>query len=231
MEFVTKTKPEIKKQDAVFIGARLKEVRKSAGFSLQEVAERLNRDYGANINKGMISKYENGIHEPSAGTIHCLSIIFGVSADYLMCKSNAPNEKDNSADSVDTGLAIKIFSRYNHADGGDIEKGSVELIPSSWVAGGHEFFGLRITGSELAPRYYEGDVIIFERRSKVPNDSVGLVSMGKNDAFLCHIVRKRNGKAIIPLDRRLKETFYTTEELEASDVHIIGVAIQVRRME
>ena len=178
-----------------------------------------------------LSKYENGIHEPSAGTIHCLSIIFGVSADYLMCKSNAPNEKDNSADSVDTGLAIKIFSRYNHADGGDIEKGSVELIPSSWVAGGHEFFGLRITGSELAPRYYEGDVIIFERRSKVPNDSVGLVSMGKNDAFLCHIVRKRNGKAIIPLDRRLKETFYTTEELEASDVHIIGVAIQVRRME
>ena len=226
-----KTKSDTKKQDASFIGARLKEVRKSAGFSLQEVAERLNRDYGSNINKGMISKYENGIHEPSAGTIQCLSNIFGVSASYLMCKTDVPNDEVYCEESADTGHMIKIYSRYNPIDGGELEKGSVEFIPSSWIAGGHEFFGLRINGSELAPRYYDGDVIIFERRSKVPSDSVGLISMGKNDAFLCHIVRKRNGKAIIPLDRRIKETFYTTEQLEESDVHIIGVAIQVRRME
>lgn len=226
-----KTKIDTNKQDAAFIGARLKEVRKSAGFSLQEVAERLNRDYGSNINKGMISKYENGIHEPSAGTIHCLSLIFGVSANYLMCKSDVPNDDDLCEESADTGHMIKIYSRYNPMDGGEIEKGSVEFIPSSWIAGGHEFFGLRISGSELAPRYYDGDVIIFERRSKVPNDRVGLISMGHHDAFLCHVVRKRNGKAVIPLDRRIKETFYTTEQLEESDVHIIGVAIQVRRME
>ena len=225
------TKSGTNKQDAAFIGARLKEVRKSAGFSLQEVADRLNRDYGANINKGMISKYENGIHEPSAGTIHCLSLIFGVSAGYLMCKSDVPNNDDLSEESAETGHMIRIYSRYNPIDGGEVEKGSVEFIPSSWIAGGHEFFGLRINGSELAPRYYDGDVIIFERRSKVPNDRVGLISMGKSDAFLCHIVRKRNGKAIIPLDRKIKETFYTTEQVQESDDNINGAAIQVRRME
>ena len=80
---VKNSKSDEKKQVAAFIGARLKEVRRSAGFSLQEVADRLNRDYGANVNKGMISKYENGVHEPSAGTIHCLSLIFGVSADFF----------------------------------------------------------------------------------------------------------------------------------------------------
>lgn len=231
MERLSKTKTDNNKQDAAFIGARLKEVRKSAGFSLQDVAERLNRDYGSNINKGMISKYENGIHEPSAGTIHCLSLIFGVSADYLMCRTNVPNEDNNSSEPADTGQMIKIYLRYNPTDGGDVEKGSVELIPSSWVAGGHEFFGLRISGSEFAPRYYDGDVVIFERKSKVPGDRVSLVSTGKSDAFLCHIVRKRNGKSVIPLDRRLKEMFFTTEQLESSDVHILGVAIQVRRME
>lgn len=228
---VKNSKSDEKKQEAAFIGARLKEVRRSAGFSLQEVADRLNRDYGANVNKGMISKYENGVHEPSAGTIHCLSLIFGVSADYLMCRSDNPHESDASGGASETGTKIRIYSRYNPSDGGETEQGSVEFIPSSWLVGGHEFFGLRITGSELAPRYYEGDVVIFERRSKAPNDRIALISMGGGDAFLCHIVRKRNGKAIIPLDRRRKEAFYTTGQLEESGVHIIGVAIQVRRME
>ncbi|MBQ4231329.1 MAG: hypothetical protein II671_07245, partial [Salinivirgaceae bacterium] len=73
--------------------------------------------------------------------------------------------------------------------------------------------------------------VIFERRSKITGDRIGLVSIGSGDAFLCHIVRKRNGKAIIPIDRRIKETFYTTEQLEESGIHIIGVAVQLRRFE
>ena len=108
---------------------------------------------------------------------------------------------------------------------------STALISPRFPSCGHEFFGLRISGSELAPRYYDGDIVIFERRSKVPGDRVGLVSIGKGDAFLCHIVRKRTGKSIIPLDRKLKEMFYTTEQLEQSEIHIIGSAVQVRRME
>ena len=224
-------KTKKKKNEAVLVGSRIKEVRKAAGLSLQEVAERLNRDYGANINKGMISKYENGIHEPSAGTLYCLSNIFGVSANYLSCKTDLPNESDLSPELSDTGHVIRIYSRYSMGDGGDIEKGTVEIIPSGWLIGGHEFFGLRISGSDLAPRYYDGDIVIFERRSKVPGDRVGLVSIGKGDAFLCHIVRKRTGKAIIPLDRKIKEMFFTTEQLEQSEIHILGSAVQVRRME
>ena len=224
-------KSESQKQQAALVGARLKKTRKASGLSLQEVADRLNRDYGANTNKGMISKYENGIHEPSAGTIYCLSHIFGVSAEYLTCRTDLPDDGKPLEQQDQTGHLIKVYLRYNPSDGGEIEKEPSEFIPSSWLTGGHEFFGLRITGSELAPRYYEGDVVIFERRSKAPNDRIALISMGGGDAFLCHIVRKRNGKAIIPLDRRRKEAFYTTGQLEESGVHIIGVAIQVRRME
>ena len=46
-------KTESKKQEAALIGARLKKVRKEAGLSLQEIADRLNRDFNANTNKGM----------------------------------------------------------------------------------------------------------------------------------------------------------------------------------
>lgn len=224
------TKSDEKMQEAALIGERLKSVRKAAGFSLQEVADRLNRDYGANVNKGMISKYENGIHEPSAGTLHCLSLIFGVSADYLMGRSDVPNDEPSS-EPVDTGHLIKVYSRYNPVEGGEIETNAVELIPSGWLAGGHEFFGLRIHGSDLAPRYFDGDIVIFEQRSKVPGGRVALISIGGNDAFLCYVFRKRGGKSVIPVNRRQEKMFFTTEQLEASDVRIIGAAVQVRRME
>lgn len=224
-------KTEIKKQEAVMVGERIKMIRKEAGMSLQEIAERLNRDYGANTNKGMISKYENGIHEPSAGTVYCLSNILGVSPDYLMCRSELKCGGTQSAAVSDVGQIITVYSRYNPKDGGTVERGSSELIPSQWLIGGHEFFGLRISGSELAPRYYDGDIIIFERRGKVQRDRVGLVSIGGKDAMICHIIRKRNGKSIVPLDRRLDELFFTTEQLEKEEVLILGAAVQVRRME
>ncbi|MEE3405919.1 MAG: helix-turn-helix domain-containing protein [Acutalibacteraceae bacterium] len=226
-------KTESKKQEAALIGARLKKVRKEAGLSLQEIADRLNRDFNANTNKGMISKYENGIHEPSAGTVYCLARIFGVSADYLMCKTDEmmANDWQSEPGAGNMGHSVIIYTRCNPSDGGDIEKGEYEMIPFQWTIGGHEYFGFRITGSEYAPRYYDGDVILFERRSKVQRDRVALVSINGGDAFLCHIVRKRSGKSIIPLDRRLDELYFTTEELETSDIQILGGAVQVRRME
>lgn len=179
----------------------------------------------------MLSKYENGIHEPSAGTVYCLANIFGISPEYITCKTDIPNDSDTVDTNAETASLITVYARFNPCDGGEIEAGTVEFIPSGWLAGGHEFFGLRIKGSELAPRYYDGDIVIIERRSKVPGDRVGLVTIGAGNAFLCHVVRKRNGKAIIPLNRKWKEKFYTTEQLEESDVRIIGSAVQVRRME
>ncbi len=219
-----------KRQQAAIIGERIRQIRKSAGFSLQDIADRLNREFNACVNKGMISKYENGIHEPSAGTIYCLARIFGVSAEYLAGRSDESQPSSLGGNDA-AGHILKIYTRYNPADGGDLETDTTELIPSQWLIGGHEFFGLRITGCEYAPRYYDGDLIIFERCGKTQQDRVELVSIGGDDAFLCHVVRKRTGKSFLPLDRRLEELYFSTEQLEQSDIQILGAAVQVRRME
>ena len=71
-------------------GRRLREARRAAGMTLQTVAEKLNTDFGTNINKGTISKYENGVHEPSASTIYCLGQVLGVSGEFLLGKTNLP---------------------------------------------------------------------------------------------------------------------------------------------
>ena len=154
----------------------------------------------------------------------------GVSAEYLAGRSDESQPSSLGGNDA-AGHILKIYTRYNPADGGDLETDTTELIPSQWLIGGHEFFGLRITGCEYAPRYYDGDLIIFERCGKTQQDRVELVSIGGDDAFLCHVVRKRTGKSFLPLDRRLEELYFSTEQLEQSDIQILGAAVQVRRME
>ncbi|MDN5315258.1 MAG: repressor LexA [Clostridiales bacterium] len=73
-------------------GIRLRQARKDAGLTLQSCADLLNSRFGMNINKGSISKYENGIHEPSMSMVHCLSIILNVDKDYLLGKTSSPDE-------------------------------------------------------------------------------------------------------------------------------------------
>lgn len=224
-------KTGIKKQEAAEIGARLKEIRKRSGLSLNEIADRLNSEYGASTNKGMLSKYENGIHEPSASTIFCLGRILGVSSDYILGKSDDMLPYISRQELNNQGQAIKVFTRYNPTDGGDIDKNSVELIPKLWMVGGRDFFGIKIMNGIFAPRYYYGDVVVFERRSKTNHDQIGLVSVADSDAFICFIEKKRDGKWIKPLDPSIEAKFYTTEELAEIPVRILGAAVQVRRME
>lgn len=224
-------KSGLKRQEAAEIGARLKKIRKESGLSLKDIADRLNREYGASTNKGMISKYENGIHEPSASTIFCLGRILGVSSDYILGKSEEMSPSTPQQGSDTQGHVLNVFTRYNPTDGGDIDEKAMELIPKSWMVGGHEFFGIKISGGRFAPRYYDGDIVVFERRGKTNRDQIGIVSVGDEDAFICLIEKKRDGKWIKPLDPALEDKFYTTEELAEIPVRILGAAVQIRRTE
>ena len=95
------------------VGLRLQRLRRKAGLSQAAVAERLNRDFNAHVNKGMISKYENGIHEPSAGTVFCLAKVLGVSTEYLMGKTDALQTFAAQQGADLPGRVIKVYSRYN----------------------------------------------------------------------------------------------------------------------
>lgn len=220
-----------KKEEMIRVGARLNAIRKEAGLSLSDVADRLNREFGANTNKGMISKYENGIHEPSASTIYCMSRIFGVSVDYIVGKTNVKLEPLPPQGVSATGYCVKLYDSMTDRDVGEQDVTQTILIPSAWLVGGREFFAYRVHGGRFAPRYFDGDVIIFERKIKAKSEQVALVSVKGEKAFLCLITKKRDGKIIRPLDPALDSHFYTTEELANLPVRILGIAVELRRQE
>mgnify|MGYP001770508497 CR=1 FL=1 len=67
----------------MLIGKRIAILRKKRGISQEKLAKKINEKFGTNINKGMISKWENGLEQPRLETIRHLALFFNISSDYL----------------------------------------------------------------------------------------------------------------------------------------------------
>ena len=66
-------------------GERLRELRKEKRKTLREVSEE------TTISNSNLSEIENGVHGCTADTLSILANYYGVSVDYLLCKTNNPN--------------------------------------------------------------------------------------------------------------------------------------------
>ncbi len=67
------------------IGLKLNQLRVSHDLSLDMLAADINQKYCPDkpINKSMISRWENGVNDPSLENAKYLSLYFNVSLDYL----------------------------------------------------------------------------------------------------------------------------------------------------
>jgi transcriptional regulator with XRE-family HTH domain len=70
----------IKKESGVLMstfGEKIKRLRNDKGMSTRMLGEKIGVSYG------QISKYENGVHEPTLNVLNKYKEIFGASLDYL----------------------------------------------------------------------------------------------------------------------------------------------------
>lgn len=66
------------------LGGKLKSLRIKRGLSQEELADKLNETFGSTINKSMISKWENGLGEPSLENARLLALFFNITLDELL---------------------------------------------------------------------------------------------------------------------------------------------------
>lgn len=64
------------------LGAKIRELR--GALSQEELAEKINTAYGTTLNKGMISKWENNLIDPSLETARVLVQFFNITLDELL---------------------------------------------------------------------------------------------------------------------------------------------------
>ncbi len=197
-------------------GRRLRETRKASKMTLQEAADKLNADFGTNINKGTISKYENGIHEPSASTIYCLGQILGVSGEFLLGKTNLPFLDAPKAD--------------NDRHSGVLSGAPVEQ---------KDLLSYQITDDSMYPRYLRDDVLIIRPADKVDNGQFCLLRLASGQTLIRRATIRDNTCIFQPVNTEYEPLFFNCPVEEETVVEsgikqgftILGVVIELRRKE
>lgn len=104
-------------------------------------------------------------------------------------------------------------------------------IPKRWTLGGKKFYGLKISGDSMFPKYQEGDIVIFEQNED--RDSLNgkdcAVMVNGYDATFKKVLLNENGITLIPYNTAKYEMMiYSKQEIEDLPIRIIGIAREKR---
>ena len=191
--------------------------RKLRGYSQEQLAEMLGYKSFTTI-----QKWEDGTSMPPVGTVSKLSQVLGVSmmeltSDVPSNPTGKPN-RINVLGSVPAGVPIEAIE--------DIV--DFEDIPEEWLAGNREYFGLKIKGDSMYPKYLEGDTIIVCKQSDCESGQDAVVYVNGYDATLKRVIKQQFGIMLQPLNPDYEPKIYDYDD-ELNPVTILGVVVEIRR--
>ena len=107
-------------------------------------------------------------------------------------------------------------------------------IPKEWIKGGKSFYGLKISGDSMYPKYTENDIVIFEQINdySIANNKDCAVMVNGFDATFKNVTISDTGITLVPFNLNNSDnyqpTFYSKEQIESLPVKIVGIAREKR---
>lgn len=107
-------------------------------------------------------------------------------------------------------------------------------IPKKWLDGGKSFYGLKISGDSMYPKYLENDIVIFEKNEDMytADNKDCAVCINGFDATFKKIKLNQNGITLIPYNQDntdgFETTYYDKEQIEKLPIRVIGIAREKR---
>ena len=172
-----------------------------------------------------IQKWEMGTSEPPLKIISEMASIFNVDVNDLVhsdlsvpvTQHSQPN-RIPVLGSVPAGVSIDAIE--------DIV--DWEDIPTEWLNGGREYFGLKVKGDSMYPKYMEGDTIIVRKENDCESGQDCVVYVNGYDATLKKVIKKQDCIILQPLNPVYDPKIYDYND-EDNPVIIAGVVVEIRR--
>lgn len=207
------------------LGDRIKELRKSAGYTQSEFIKLLQENYNLKADRVMLSKWECSKQSPHIDTQKCIADAFGVTLDYL----NGIEEKPNlRLKNVSPAKEARIPMYGKIACGAPIECNSdfdIETISGDHVDG--DFCVIARGDSMINARIFDGDIITVRRQSVVDNGEIAAVAIG-DEATLKRVYYIENGIMLMAENPAYKPMVFVGEECER--VVVLGKAVSMHTM-
>lgn len=105
-----------------------------------------------------------------------------------------------------------------------------EEIPTAWASGDRQYYGLRVKGDSMYPRYLEGDTVILQKEKTCESGDDCAVLVNGDEATLKQVMIRGDGSLELrPSNPVYPPRIYTPAEVESLPVQIIGVVVELRR--
>lgn len=189
---------------------------------LRETYKLTQADLGkiAGVSDKAVWTWENGTAEPRMGAIQKIADYFGIPKATLIDGSETVTHPNRIPvlGSVPAGIPIEAIE--------DII--DWEDIPIEWTSSGYEYFGLKVKGDSMYPKYLEDDTIIVRRQDDCESGQDCIVYVNGFDATLKKIVKKPDCIILQPLNPVYDPKIYDYND-EENPVIIAGVVVEIRR--
>lgn len=154
----------------------------------------------------------------------------GTTVEYLTWQTDDPNPvQDESVEKRKTAIRIPVLGRVPAGIPLEAIEDIIDFeeIPADMVRGDSEYFGLRVSGDSMYPKYLEGDIIIVRRQDTCENGQDCVVYVNGYDATLKTVYLLDNGGIRLqPVNPQYAPKSYFVGD---EPVSIAGVVVELRR--
>lgn len=197
----------------------LKRLRKSTGYTLEELADALNARFGSLYSKGTISKWENGT-DPNMDSVRNLSTFFGVSLDELL---------GIKVDPSDISLADQLLPILGYIAAGEPLFAEQHILgyspcPSFIRSKNKKMFYLRVRGSSMDKEFPDGSNVLVEQGAEVVSGDIAVVMVNGDDATVKRIKFMGDSVVLIPSSNN-PEYYAQVYDVARDQVRIVGKVI------
>lgn len=214
---------------AEHLNNNVKHLRSVKGISQQTLADKVG------VDRSTISRIENGEIETTIDNAMKIANVLKVNIEDLITK-DLTFDNGTLIDVDCETIQIPVLGTIKAGIAIEAQEDILEYvdIPKDWVKGGKTFYGLKISGDSMFPKYNESDIVIFEHTEDyiLAQNKDCAVMVNGFDATFKNVTITDTGITLVPLNLNNSDnyqpTFYNKEQIATLPVKIVGIAREKR---
>ena len=178
-----------------------------------EVARDLNIPYST------LADWYNGNKYPRIDKIQLLADYFDIKKSDLVEKRSLKKNRIPVLGKIPAGIPIEMIE-----DVIDYEE-----LDSKMFNGNKEYFGVKVSGDSMNPKYLDRDILIVQKADDCESGQDCIVMVNGNDGTFKRVIKNKDGIILQPLNPNYEIKFYSNDEIEKLPIKILGVVKEIRR--
>lgn len=204
------------------LGGNIRALREKRNLDQQELADILG------VPRSTLACWENNIRMPKIEQILKIAEFFNVNLNIIYENFNNISPIDFDSDIIKIPVygtikaGIPIESQSDIIDYVD--------IPKDWTKGDKKFFGLKISGDSMFPKYNEDDIVIFEQNedNTIYNGKDVAIMINGTESTFKKILVNEQGIVLQPYNTAYDIMMFSKEQVEQLPIKVVGVAREKR---